>query len=288
MIELYHDGSKDLPYKAVADEYITINYCDITDHRPPHQYYDLQTTERKNGRSDYYLLFIISGSVTATIDGEDKRASAGDIIIYYPGIPQKIVRKRTDNPANYWVHFNGYAIPEILSQCGMTQSGVYTVGNIDIISDIFRQMILAQRLSHNSIHKNALFLQLMSKLCIRNETMLPVTPTNSVHADKVVQGIIQMEWEYQRPRRISEYARLCSMSPGRFSTAFKKATGKTPQKFIEDIRIAKAQELLRSSALSISQISANVGFHDPLYFSRVFKNAMGMSPTRYRQSNGGK
>lgn len=282
MIELYHDGSRDLPYKAVPDEYITVSYCDINDHRPPHQYYDTQITERKNGRADYYLLFIINGCMTATIDGREQKALAGDMIIYYPNIPQKIIKKRVDSPVNYWVHFNGYAIPEILTQCGITKSGVYTVGNIDVISDIFRQMILAQRLSHNSIHKNALFLQLMSKICIKDETMLPATPTNSVHADKVVQGIIQMEWEYQRPRSISEYAKLCNMSPGRFSTIFKKATGKAPQKFIEDIRISKARELLSGSALSVSQISANVGFRDPLYFSRVFKNNVGVSPTEYR------
>ncbi len=281
---IHYDGTKDMPYKDTADEYITVSYCDISDHRPPHQYYDMHITERKKGRADYYILFVINGSMTVTIDGREICADVGKLVLYYPHTPQKIVKKRADNPANYWVHFNGYAIPEILSQCGFSKSGVYNIGDTEIISEHFQRMILAQRLAKNKLHINAAFLQLMSKISVKSETMFPETPSEFAYADKVLKGIIQMEWEYVHPRKISEYAKLCGMSSGRFSVSFKKATGKTPQKFIEDIRIQKAAELLCSGVLSISRISESVGFRDPLYFSRVFKKNYGKSPTEYRRS----
>jgi len=244
----------------------------------------MHTTERKNGRTDYYILFVISGSITVSVDGNDYKAEKGDLVIYYPNIPQKIVKRKSDNPANYWIHFNGYAIPEMLSQCGLAKSGVYTVGKTDVISDIFKQMILAQRLARNKIHINSLFMRFLSEIASSEETMMPEDPLSISQAERIVQGIIQMEWEYQKPRRISEYAKLCGMSPGRFSVVFKEATGKTPQRFIEDIRISKAREMLINTSLSMSCVAENVGFRDPLYFSRVFRRSVGMSPTEYRKN----
>lgn len=280
----YYDGSNDIPYCREPTEYITVSYCDISDHRPPRQYYDMHTTERKNGRTDYYILFVISGSITVSVDGNDYKAEKGDLVIYYPNTPQKIVKRKSDNPANYWIHFNGYAIPEMLSQCGLAKSGVYTVGKTDVISDIFKQMILAQRLARNKIHINSLFMRFLSEIASSEETMMPEDPLSISQAERIVQGIIQMEWEYQKPRRISEYAKLCGMSPGRFSVVFKEATGKTPQRFIEDIRISKAREMLINTSLSMSCVAENVGFRDPLYFSRVFRRSVGMSPTEYRKN----
>lgn len=279
----YYDGSKDIPYCHDPTEYITVSYCDISDHRPPHQYYDMHITERKNGRTDYYILFVISGSITVTIDGADCTAKKGDLVIYYPNVPQKVVKRKADNPANYWVHFNGYAVPEILSQCGLPKSGVYTIGKVDVISDIFKQMILAQRLAKNKIQINSLFMRFLAETVSLEETMMPQAPSQISPAGRIVQGIIQMEWEYNRPRRIAEYAGLCGMSPGRFSVVFKEATGKTPQRFIEEVRITKAREMLINTSLSISSVAENVGFRDPLYFSRVFKRSVGASPTEYRK-----
>lgn len=279
----YYDGSSDLPYCHEATEYMTVSYCDISDHRPPRQYYDMHTTERKNGRTDYYILFVISGSITVTFDGMDFPAKKGDLVIYYPNTPQKVVKRKADNPANYWVHFNGYAIPEILSQCGLSKNGVYTVGKVDVISDIFKQMILAQRLAKNKIQINSLFMRLLSEIASSEETMMPRAASQISPANRIVQGIIQMEWEYKKPRRISEYAKLCGMSSGRFSVVFKEATGKTPQRFIEEVRITKAREMLINTSLSISSVAENVGFRDPLYFSRVFKRSVGISPTEYRK-----
>jgi len=49
------------------------------------------------------------------------------------------------------------------------------------------------------------------------------------------------------------------------------------------LRIESAKSLLISSHLSVSQISEQVGYPDPLYFSRVFKKSTGMSPKEYRE-----
>lgn len=63
---------------------------------------------------------------------------------------------------------------------------------------------------------------------------------------------------------------------------FKKATGKTIIRYINDVRVEKAALLLQNTADSVSEISMNVGFEDANYFNRMFKARMGVSPKRYR------
>jgi two-component system response regulator YesN len=55
-------------------------------------------------------------------------------------------------------------------------------------------------------------------------------------------------------------------------------------RYLRDLRIAQARRLLESRpSLEIKQIGEGVGYPDPGYFSRVFKQAVGVSPLEYRE-----
>ena len=71
------------------------------------------------------------------------------------------------------------------------------------------------------------------------------------------------------------------MSPDYFRKLFKKEMGVSPLKYLTQIRISHAKRLLhlkQRSGLSIQEIAWLCGFHDSLYFSRVFKKATGIPP----------
>ncbi|MBN1411192.1 MAG: substrate-binding domain-containing protein [Spirochaetales bacterium] len=76
------------------------------------------------------------------------------------------------------------------------------------------------------------------------------------------------------------------MSPGYFSSLFKRATGKNFSEYLTSVRIQKALSLLRNYNLKVSEISSMVGYHDPNYFTKVFKKIMGISPAEYVKNNG--
>ena len=65
---------------------------------------------------------------------------------------------------------------------------------------------------------------------------------------------------------------------------FKTETGYPVLMFFKFKKVQKACEFLSYTDLSIKEISYKVGFDDPLYFSRVFKNYMGKSPRKYKKS----
>lgn len=62
-------------------------------------------------------------------------------------------------------------------------------------------------------------------------------------------------------------------------------TGNTPSEFIRFIRLRHAEQFLKKSQLSISEISYQVGFNNPRYFSKYFKEMYGIMPSQYKENN---
>lgn len=62
-------------------------------------------------------------------------------------------------------------------------------------------------------------------------------------------------------------------------------TGNTPSEFIRLIRLRRAEQLLRQSQLSVAEISYAVGFNNPRYFSKYFREMYGMTPSQFKETN---
>lgn len=73
-----------------------------------------------------------------------------------------------------------------------------------------------------------------------------------------------------------------NFSPNHLSMIFSQKTGQNFIKYLTDYRMGKARELLRCTGKRSSEISVEVGYKDPHYFSYLFKKIHGMTPTEYR------
>ena len=69
-----------------------------------------------------------------------------------------------------------------------------------------------------------------------------------------------------------------------FRKMFKKYTGVPPVQYHLDLKLLRAKEMLLYSDKSVKEISYALGFQSIYYFSRVFKNKLGLSPTGIRKS----
>jgi AraC family transcriptional regulator len=85
---------------------------------------------------------------------------------------------------------------------------------------------------------------------------------------------------------IAGAAAACDLSPSYFIKAFKKATGRTPHRWLQEYRVARAKGLLLKS-LSIAEIAVECGFADQSHFTRVFKNVTGTPPGSWRRQRDG-
>lgn len=83
---------------------------------------------------------------------------------------------------------------------------------------------------------------------------------------------------------IADVASECNLSRGYFIRAFSKTTGRTPHQWLLEQRIVQAQELIKATALTLSDIAIYCGFADQSHLSRVFLRVVGTSPGAWRRS----
>lgn len=85
---------------------------------------------------------------------------------------------------------------------------------------------------------------------------------------------------------VEELSRELGMSRVHLYKKLLQLTGKTPIEFIRVIRLKRAAQLLRESQLHVSEIAYEVGFNNPKYFSRYFKEEFGVLPSAYQEKEG--
>lgn len=82
---------------------------------------------------------------------------------------------------------------------------------------------------------------------------------------------------------MADLSRFCHCSESYLSRIFKRRTGININVYVNKVRIELAKNHLLLSSENIAEIAAGVGFNDPNYFSRVFTNIIGISPTEFRR-----
>jgi AraC-like DNA-binding protein len=85
---------------------------------------------------------------------------------------------------------------------------------------------------------------------------------------------------------LNELARNAKLSVFHFANLFKKSTGLSPHRFMLHRRVARAGELLRSTSLSVLEVSLDLGFQHQNNFARAFRRVTGMTPSHFRRVQG--
>lgn len=96
------------------------------------------------------------------------------------------------------------------------------------------------------------------------------------------QAAEMMKDQLDRQWRLADLAAATHLSPSRFSEVFTDAFGKTPHACLTMLRIEKMARLLRDTDAPIDQILRQVGWSSRGHAARLFRQAIGMSPSRYR------
>lgn len=259
----------------VSDSFIHLNSCDcqIIDRKKAGSF-------RPHGRKDWHILYISEGTCHILYQGEEYSAPSGSLVIYPPETEQNYFFGADDFSVSYYAHFSGTCCDELLSSLSLCNFGVYRTGKSTELESAFSAMIAEHRLSRPysaEITKSYLIgiLSLAARkaaLSSKNAAFLPPELYEKLFA------------EYTLNKNISEYASFCSMSVSRFTHVFTNENGISPKKYIVNLRMKKAAELLESTTLTIAEIANLTGFSDQNYFSRCFKKNFGSSPKSLRTS----
>ncbi|MBT9776047.1 AraC family transcriptional regulator [Clostridium sp. MCC353] len=235
---------------------------------------------RRQEFDSYLILYIKSGSGAVESDGISRRVEAGDLVFldchgphgYYADPEWEI----------QWIHLEGKACENyyklIKSQ---------TLGQVRLTVPYLAERIFDQITSGFS-EGRTIRDYLISKY-ITDLLTLFFQEASEGQKDNEMGRIAESMTSYicshlDSPLDLDSLARRCSMSRYHFIRVFKKETGYTPHDFIINARIDKAKYYLKSTNMTVKEISAVCGFQNESSFCTCFKKREGMRPLACRET----
>jgi AraC family transcriptional activator of pobA len=116
------------------------------------------------------------------------------------------------------------------------------------------------------------------------EHAAPTVPGRDAGLLSALRGLIQRHaaqgWS------VADYAEALHVTPGQLTAACRRAAQRSPMQMVHDHLMIEAKRNLIYTAMTIQEVSYNLGFSDPAYFSRFFSRRQGVSPQRFRALRG--
>ncbi len=110
-----------------------------------------------------------------------------------------------------------------------------------------------------------------------------ISETQKGHNDsQVLKAQRWMETNFSEISSIDLIAKDVGISPRHFKRRFKKATGDSPLKYLQSVRVETAKKKLETTQLTIDEITRQIGYEDSSSFCRLFKQYTELSPRAYR------
>ena len=251
--------------------------------------YRLKTKEklptwRPRGRLDYQLLYVASGKTHFYFKGQEQIVTAGHMILYFPRQEQRYVYYAEDKPEVYWVHFTGSDVKSILHHFDIPMDkNVFFSGIPSAYAHLFKEMIHELQTCRTG-YQELLEMYLRQIFLLIQRTRQEEKPAISTYLQQEIDYAQRYFHEhYNEDIQIKEYAHSRNMSVSWFLRNFKEVTKRSPTQYLLNLRLDNAISLLETTSYNVTEISAIIGYDDPLYFSRLFKKYKGVSPSDYRK-----
>ena len=236
-------------------------------------------TYMPRGRNDYYLMYMTEGEMEIEIDGRKTLLRAGGVVCMRPHTPYSYGKSEQDSPIRYyWMHFTGSDCERILSECGLTAGRTADVGKSQETSYYFEDIFSEFRRRRPSFD----FSVILKAQHVLLHIGRALNVGGNADASPVEKSLEFIHTNIKRSFTVKELADMEFLSPSRYREVFRKATGLSPLEYVLRQRIHLACELIEQGDLSLSQVAELCGFSDRLYFQRVFKSRMTVTPGEYR------
>ena len=233
-------------------------------------------------RSGYLIHYIISGKGIYKTDGHIFRLREGDAFLIRP---DSLIYYEADqnHPWTYtWMGFQGLKMKEYFSRTSLLDTPVFHYEKDDRVRLCHDKMFEAYHLKTNrDLMMNSIlyeYLYLLASKFPRNA----VSPREK-HISYVEDALRYIENNFDHNISIRDLADYLHIERSYLYRLFKNFTGVSLQEYLLDYRMRRACSLLTETNLSVGDISRSVGYGDALYFSRIFRQKKGMTPTQFRK-----
>ncbi len=234
------------------------------------------------GIRDHYLIhLVVSGKGIYQTNGAQYHLQAGDLFLVKPSQLNSYIADPTDPWEYAWVGFNGANANKLVAQ--LPFSDVKPHHHSDIADTLYlslRNMYDSRGLTCANESEMIGHLYLFMANLMKETTHAEPKNTNS-SSQYVLNAIKFIQFNYSHDISIDDVSKSVGVSRSHLYRVFISNLGLSPIDYLTNYRVEEACNLLKTSNLSIAEIAISVGFFDQFYFSRVFKKATGVPPSKY-------
>jgi AraC-like DNA-binding protein len=243
------------------------------------------------------LLFVEKGNGVRYVGRSMEPFSAGDLCLIGANVPHAFGSLPSQRRGARWIvgHFlpevwgeSFWRLPEnrrIVSLLNQSRRGLrFDSGEAAIVRDL---LVRAEEAVGHAM-RLALWLEILARLslCRNAHALNPVsyTPTDTLVDPRLQKVLAWIESRAATPELTQARAAACiGMSPQAFCRFFREKTGRPFNRYVNEVRIARACGELLNHGGSISEIAFSAGFNNLANFNRRFREIVGITPREYRR-----
>lgn len=255
---------------------------------------DFSSMRNIHNTSLYTVLWIKEGNIKLEISGHQHKISAPSMVFlsqfqpyriqgYSPSTNGLIIQFSSDF---YCIHLHQQEVA-----CnGVLFNTVFDPPNFSLSgekSNALQSALLQFVEEFERPEKDGEMLFTLMKVVFKQAVRLRENEETNLNATSIVHPEISklkelLEQTFRNRLAPSDYAEKLSTSVGRLNKLVKSQTGLTLSAIIQERIVAEAKKELYLTNKSVKEIALELGFDDPFYFSRLFKNVSDVSPETYR------
>jgi AraC family transcriptional regulator of arabinose operon len=235
---------------------------------------------RPEGTAEAIVILCTEGRGVCTLGDADHPVEAGDALVIPAGLAHTY-RADSHRPWSiWWLHLAGEDVPELLQAMQLpAHRPVMRVGDMfraaSLVDETIRRLETDDSVS--SLIASAGSAWHLAALLAADQRPASARP------DPVVKARERLQQQVGLRVSVADLASEAGLSQSHFSALFKRSTGYGVLEYQTRLRMARARELLDTTELALSAVAHDVGYDDPLYFSRQFRRIHGINPSGYRK-----
>jgi AraC-like DNA-binding protein len=231
------------------------------------------------GEQHYNFWVCLSGEGYLSTQGQSFRLKPGMFFIFSPNQRISAAHTAGDRVMRFSAHFIPLSGAVVLDHVPQFPLLGGLVPDLAVMQrQIDRLMRLAFR-RKDEIQLNQAMYRLITETCIEGDTS-----SNRLLAPQVSEAIRVMRADPAAVESMEALAKQLSWSRSHFDRVFQQQVGQAPKQFLLNCKMVEARRYLESSPLRIGEIAEALGYRDPYFFSRQFKQFFAQPPLAYRQS----
>ena len=241
--------------------------------------------QERRDRPDHYILYFVNkGRGSINIRHVSYKIESGQGFVVFPGVETQIQSHYKDTMNVTWIAFSGYLVDRYLSRANLSvYDPVFYDNDRHEAENHFTAMLTAAQQFPNRYCK--IMAQLYSLIGFLIDNAMPESKLGTTIPEfYLMRALDFIDRNYFENITIEDIASSVGITRKTLSTVFSSLTGFSPKDYLIYYRISKAVDLLRDRNLSVEMIASSIGYNDQYYFSKQFKQNVGMTPSACRKT----